>query len=107
MRLIGNALRSDTPIRDVMTLVQTIEQLGERDLTVLRVINKVMNKPGDWRAQSNPGVGDLMKLHANIFTERSQELAVQIAIALGQKTDGNLFAREEGYMLCARLRASA
>lgn len=104
VKLIGNALRSDTQIQDVTALVQTIEQLGERDLAVLKVINKIMNKPGDWRPQKNPGTGDVMKVHPNVFTERAQELAVQIAIALGQKTDRNTFSREEGYMVCARLQ---
>jgi hypothetical protein len=104
VKLIGNALRSETQIQDVTTLVQTIEQLGERDLTVLKVINKIMNKPGDWRPQKNPGIGDVMKVHPNVFTERAQEFAAQIAIALGQKTDANTFSREEGYMVCARLQ---
>lgn len=72
---------------------------------MLKVLNKVMNKHGDWRPQENPGVGVVMKLHPNVFTERAQEVAVQIAIALGQKTDRNsFFTREEGYMVCARLQ---
>jgi hypothetical protein len=104
VKLIGNALRSEAQIQDVTTLVQTIEQLGERDLVVLKVINRVMNKSGDWRPQKNPGIGDVMKVHPNTFTERAQELAVQIAIDLAQKTEGNMFAREEGYMVCARLQ---
>jgi hypothetical protein len=95
VRLISNALRSETQIKDVTTLVQTIKRLEERDLAVLKVINRVMNKPDDWRPQNNPGIGDVMKVHPNVFSERAQELTVQIAVALGQKTDGNMFAREK------------
>jgi hypothetical protein len=45
-----------------------------------------------------------MKVHPNVFTQRAQELAVQIAMALGQNTDRDTFSREEGYMICARLQ---
>lgn len=104
VKLIGNALRNETQIQDVATFVQTIEQLNERDVTVLKVLNKIMNKEGDWKPQPNPGVGNVMKVHPNTFIQRSQELAVQIALALGQKTETNLFTREEGYGICARLQ---
>jgi hypothetical protein len=39
LRLICNALRSETRIQDVATFVQTVEQLNERDVTVLKVLN--------------------------------------------------------------------
>lgn len=43
VKLIGNALRSETQIQDVESFVQTIEQLNERDVIVLKVLNKIMN----------------------------------------------------------------
>ena len=109
VRLIGNALRSEAQIQDVATFVQTVEQLTERDVTVLKVLNLVMNKQGDWKPQpypgvENPGVSNVAKVHPNTFIQRSQELAVQVAIALGQKTETNLFTREEGYTICNRLQ---
>jgi hypothetical protein len=104
VKLIGNALRTEKRVEDVATFVQTIEQLNERDLIVLKVLNKVMNKEGDWKPQPNPGVGNIMKVHANTFIQRSQELTVQIAIALGQRTETNLYTREVGYGICNRLQ---
>jgi hypothetical protein len=62
-----------------------------------------MNKQGDWKPQPNPGVGDVMKVHPNTFIQRAQELSVQTAIALGQKTEKNTYSREEGYGMCNRL----
>ncbi len=104
VKLIGNALRSKEQIQDVASFIQTIEQLNERDVIVLKVINKIMNKEGDWKPQPNPGVGDVMKVHPNTFTQRAQELSVQIALALGQKTEKNTYSREEGYGICNRLQ---
>ena len=43
VKLIGNALKSQDQIRDVVSFVQTIEHLTERDLIVLKVMNEVMN----------------------------------------------------------------
>jgi hypothetical protein len=54
VKLIGNSLRSEEQIQDVMSFVQMIEQLNERDVTVLKVLNKIMNKEGDWKAQHDP-----------------------------------------------------
>jgi len=104
VRLIGNALRSETQIQDVATFIQTLEQLNERDVAVLKVLNKIMNKEGDWKPQATPNVGDVMKLHPSTLIARTQELAVQIALALGQKTEKNAFTREEGYGICTRLQ---
>jgi hypothetical protein len=103
VKLIGNALRSEQQIDDVTSFIQTIEQLDERDVTVLKVLNKIMNKQGDWRPQANPG-GDVMKVHPNTFIQRSQELSVQIALALSQTTEKNLYSREVGYGICNRLQ---
>jgi hypothetical protein len=104
VKLIGNAMRSEEQIQDVATFIQTIERLNERDVIVLKVLNKIMNKEGDWKPQQNPGVGDVMKVHPNTFIQRAQELSVQIALALGQKTEKNTYTREEGYGICNRLQ---
>jgi len=104
IKLIGNALRSEEQIHDVASFVRTIEQLNERDIAVLRVINTVMNQQGDWKPQQQPGGATIMKLHPSIINGRSQELAVQIALALEQKTERNTFNREEGFGICNRLQ---
>ena len=104
VKLIGNALRSETQIQDVASFIQTIEQLNERDVIVLKVLNKIMNKEGDWHAQPNPGVGTIMKLHPSTLQNRAEELSRQIAMALGQKTETYRFSREEGYGICNRLQ---
>jgi hypothetical protein len=97
-------VRSEEQIQDVASFVQTIEQLNERDVTVLKVLNKIMNKVGDWNPQMNSGVGNIMKLHPRTLIDRAQELSVQIAIALGQATESNLYTREIGYGICCRLQ---
>jgi ribosomal 50S subunit-associated protein YjgA (DUF615 family) len=108
VKLIGNSLRSTSKIDDLASFVQTVEQLGERDITVLKVLNLVMNKAGDWVDNLGKPV---TKLHPNTFIQRRRELAVQIAKALGQKTDlssqvtaGQTFSHEAGYEVCARLQ---
>jgi hypothetical protein len=104
VKLIGNALRSEERIQDVASFIQTIEQLNERDVTVLKVINMVMNKEGDWKSQVNSATGNVMKNHPNTFIQRAQELTVQIAMALGQSTETNQYTREIGYGVCCRLQ---
>jgi len=104
VKLIGNALRSEEQIQDVALFVQAIEQLNERDVTVLKVLNRIMNKEGDWKPQPNPGVGNIMKLNPSNLISRGQELAVQIAMALGQSVETNMFTREEGFGICNRLQ---
>jgi hypothetical protein len=102
LKIIGNALGSETRIEDLASFIQDVEQLGERDFIALKVVNKVMNKPGDW---GSPAAG---KLHPNTFIHRRQELAVQLAQAFGVKTDlgytGQTFSHEEGYEACTRLQ---
>jgi hypothetical protein len=111
VKLIGNALRSKDQINDVETFIQTIEQLNERDVLVLKVVNKVMNKEGDWKPQPNPAHPQTpMKLHPSTLIGRRQELGNQIAMALGQAIERNDFNREE--RLCdlqssARVRSRA
>jgi hypothetical protein len=104
VKLIGNALRSETQIQDIASFVQTIEQLNERDVIVLKVLNKIMNKNGDWKAQHHSASGHIAKLHPGTLIGRAQELTVQIAMALGQATEKNTYSREEGYGICNRLQ---
>ncbi|MGA9813326.1 MAG: hypothetical protein WBQ64_11145 [Terriglobales bacterium] len=104
VKLIGNAFRSEEQIQDVATFVQTIEQLNERDVIVLKVMNKIMNKESDWKPQQDPVVGGIAKLHPSTLIGRAQELSLQIAMALGQKVETNLYTREEGYGICTRLQ---
>ena len=102
IKIIGSAIRSDTRIDDLASFIQDVEQLGERDFTALKVLNKVMNKPNDWGSHPT-GV-----LHPNTFINRRQELAVQMAEAFGMRTTlgprGETFSHEEGYEACTRLQ---
>jgi hypothetical protein len=103
VKVIGSALKSEEQIRDVASFIQTLERLNERDIIVLKVINKVMNKQGDWN-QQNPVIGRGTKLHPSTLIGRAQELANQVGLALGQATERNLYNREEGYTICNRLQ---
>ncbi|MGA8765698.1 MAG: hypothetical protein WB559_01665, partial [Candidatus Acidiferrales bacterium] len=102
VKIIGNALRNEKQIDDLASYIQDVEQLGERDFTALRILNKVMNKPGDWSEERSNLVSNV---HPNTFIQRRQELAVQMAQAFGMSTAGNSFSREEGYDACNRLQA--
>lgn len=104
VKLIGNALRNETQIQDVATFILTVEQLNERDVAVLKVLNKVMNKEGDWKSQPHSILGNVTKLHPSTLISRAPDLATEIAMALGQKTEANTFSREEGYGICNRLQ---
>jgi hypothetical protein len=104
VKLIGNALRSETQIQDVASFIQTVEQLNERDVIVLKVLNSVMNKEGDWKSQPYSVQGNIKKLHPSNLISRKQELATQLAMALGQAIEKNDFSREEGYSICNRLQ---
>lgn len=102
VKIIGNALRSEKQVDDLASYIQDVEQLGERDFTALRVLNKVMNKPGDW-SEKRSNLNSVV--HPTVFIQRRQELAVQMAQAFGMNTDGSAFSREEGYDACNRLQA--
>ena len=104
MYLIGSALRSEDQIQDVASFIETIEQLNERDITVIEVLNTIINKAGDWKSQMNSVTGNVMKNHPNTFIQRAQELTVQIAMALGQPTENDQYTREIGYGVCCRLQ---
>jgi len=102
LKILGNAVRSEHEIQDLASFIRDVEILGERDLAVLKVLNQVMNKPED------TGIATHGKLHPNHFIQRRQELAVQMAQTLGQRTDSPNdripFSHEEGYSICARLQ---
>ena len=60
-----------------------------------------MNKDGDWNSSAD---GKIWKLHPTTLISRSQELTVQVALALGQSTETNLYSREVRYGICTRLQ---
>jgi hypothetical protein len=107
--IIGNAVRSDAQIDDVAAFIRDVEQMTERDLAVLKVLNRVMNQQGDWKAQGGPPVPTPpSKVHPQTFMQRRQEMAVAIAEALGMETNVDAaksrFNPEVGYSVCARLQ---
>jgi hypothetical protein len=97
IKIIGTALRSEKLIDDLASFIQDVERLGERDIIALRVLNRVMNAPRD--------TDKLRDFHPNDFIQRRQELAVEMAKALGGKYEGSSFSREQGYDACNRLQA--
>ena len=96
IKIIGNALRGEKQIDNLASYIQDVERLGERDFVALKVLNKVMNQARD--------TDKLRDFHPNDFTRRRQELAVQMAQALGGEYQGQSFSREEGYDACNRLQ---
>lgn len=94
VRIVGNSLREEKQVQDLASYIQDVEQLGERDFVVLKVLNKIMNKRTDPERD----------IHPNDFIQRRQELAVQLAQALGGEFQGPSFSREEGYDACNRLQ---
>lgn len=108
VRIIGNAVRSDAQVADVAAFVRDVEQMTERDINVLKVLNRVMNKQGDWKVQGGPPPTTPSKVHPQTFIQRRQEMAVAIAEALGMETNVDAaksrFNPEVGYSVCARLQ---
>jgi len=102
LKILGNAARSEDRIQDLAAFIHDVEVLGEEDIEVLKVLNLVMNKPSD-TALATHG-----KFHPSHFIQRREELALQIAQALGQPTyspnNAIPFSHEEGYSICARLQ---
>lgn len=94
VKIIGNAPREAKQIHDLASFIQDVEQLGERDFVALKVLNKVMKKAADPKRD----------IHPNDFIQRRQELAVQLAQALGGQIQGPSFNREEGHDACNRLQ---
>ena len=103
LKVFGNALRSNEAINSVASYIEAIQQMTERDFIVLQVVNRIMNRSGDWRTTGNSVLGPIPKLHPQTLIARAQELSAQIALALGQPTERDLHNREEGYAICNRL----
>lgn len=101
---ITGSITSETRVNDLVSFIQDIEKLGERDLIGLKVLNRIMNKQDDWKEQAPPQMNP-PKLHPNTFRFRAQELSLQMAQVLTGKTDqiGNNFSWEEGLQICIRL----
>lgn len=100
---LANATISPARISDLVSFIQDIEQLNETDITALSVLNRVMNRKGDWDTVTETQAG----LNPNTFLQRRQELAIQMANVFGKtnnKTDGDRFSREEGLGICLRLQ---
>jgi hypothetical protein len=97
-----------TKVTDLVGFIRDVEQLGERDIIGLKVLNRIMNKQGDWvDPPSNAATSQKPKLHPNTFIQRAQELSVQMAQALTnlhQLTNNDQFSREEGLQICLRLQ---
>lgn len=104
VKVFGNALRSKDQLDSIVSYIESIQQMTERDFIVLQVVNKIMNKQGDWKTTGDSVLGPISKLHPSTLIGRAQELSVQIAIALGQATERNTYNREEGYAICNRLQ---
>ena len=117
LAILGSAVRSKDRVEDLAAFIRDIEQPGEQDVVVLKVLNSVMNKLGDWQPKSDmdalrPGYQSPISKPASILPsvliQRSQELSVQTAQALGIKTDlgfpAQPFSREDAYSACARLQ---
>lgn len=92
LNIIGNAVRSDTQIDDLAAFIRDVEALAEEDIIVLKLLNKLMNQPGDTHHQLN-----------FILPQRRKRLAEEIAKALGLGKD-QPYNHESGYSVCARLR---
>jgi hypothetical protein len=104
---ITSAISSETKVHDLTSFIQDIEKLGERDLMGLKILNRVMNREGDWQNSPGPPHLNPAKLHPQGFISRSQELVVAMAHALtgnASSTDGNMFSREDGLQICLRLQ---
>ncbi len=106
--IVRSAIMLDTKVLDLVGFIRDLEQLGERDIIGLKVLNRVMNKPGDWSTPNTTAANyQKPKLHPNTFIQRAHELAVQMAIALTNKyqlTPNDYFSREEGLQICLRLQ---
>jgi len=95
IKIIGNALREEKQIDDLASYIQDVERLSERDVVALKVLNKVMNPDRG---------GNTKDIHPNEFIHKRQELAAELAKALGGAFEGPSFSREEGYDACNRLQ---
>jgi hypothetical protein len=108
IRIATSAVMSETKVQDLVSFIHDVEQLGERDLIGLKVLNRFMNREGDWK-DTPPNTHPIQKakLHPNTFIQRAHELSVQMTHALKDDktvTDGDQFSREDGLQICLRLQ---
>ncbi|MBB5327809.1 hypothetical protein [Tunturiibacter gelidoferens] len=108
IKIATSAVSLQTKVVDLVGFIRDVEQLGERDIIGLKVLNRIMNKPSDWQdVQTTAATNQKPKLHPNTFIQRAQELSVNMAHALTnnpQLTNGDQFSREEGLQICLRLQ---
>ena len=108
IKIVTSAISLPTKVTDLAGFIRDVERLNERDLIGLRVLNRVMNKPGDWADAPIVAANQQRpKLHPNTFIQRAQELSVQMAQALSKNfniTDSDQFSREDGLQICLRLQ---
>jgi hypothetical protein len=98
LKILGSAVRSEHKIQDLASFIRDVEALGEEDITVLKVLNTVMNRGGDPPNQLTFLLG-----------QRKKELADSIAQSLHARAnvptkDGMSYSHEEGYAVCLRLQ---
>jgi hypothetical protein len=103
-----SAVTFSTKVTDLVGFIRDVERLGDRDIIGLKVLNRIMNKQGDWvDPPMNAATPQKSKLHPNTFIHRAQELSVQMAQTLTnnhQLTSNDQFSREEGLQICLRLQ---
>jgi hypothetical protein len=103
-----SAVTLETKVSDLVSFIRDVEQLGERDILGLKILNRIMNKQGDWPdSPTNAASFQKPKLHPNTFIHRASELSIAMASALThnyQLTNNDQFSREEGLQICLRLQ---
>jgi hypothetical protein len=108
IRIVTSAATSNTKVEDLVSFIHDVEQLGERDLIGLKVLNRIMNRDGDWK--DTPPItypNRKAKIHSDTFIQRAPELSVQMTQALKDDkadTDSDQFSREDGLQICLRLQ---
>jgi hypothetical protein len=106
VKMITNAIYSETQIDELASFIQDVERLNERDIVGLKVLNEIMNRAGDWGAPKTPH--DLILhpyvIHPGTFIGRAQELSTRMASVLGKDTNKNTYSREDGLQICLRLQ---
>jgi hypothetical protein len=101
------SISSQTKIQDLSTFVQDIEQLGERDIIGLKILNRVMNRESDWKDAPSPAIFNPSRLHPNTFIHRAAEFSAAMTEALTGKSASSLgqaYSREDGLQICYRLQ---
>lgn len=104
---IAVSISSETNVHDLTSYIQDIERLGESDIIGLKVLNRIMNRPNDWKVAPSPAIFNPPRLHPNTFTHRAEEFSAAMTEALTGKSASSLgktFSREDGLQICYRLQ---